>query len=92
MCPLWLISVSVASLLPIVVDSFFLDEDVYSNLKNLNGVLKVFLLKISVGLITLQGIIVECLIAFGGNPYNSNSQYSADDRLQRNFCKISTFS
>jgi len=63
-------------------------EDVYSNLKNLNGVLKVFLLKISVGLITIQGIIVECLVEFGGNPYQSNSNYSAADRLQRNFCAL----
>jgi len=63
-------------------------EDVYGNLKNLNGVLKVFLLKISVGLITLQGIVVECLVEFGGNPYDSNSEYSAADRLQRNFCAL----
>ncbi len=63
------------------------DEDLYSYTLNLNGVLKVLLLKISVGLITIQGIVVELMNQFGANPYEGNDQFSAEDRLQRNYCE-----
>jgi hypothetical protein len=46
------------------------------------------LLKMSVGLITIQGIIVELMDAFGANPYEGNDEYSAEDRLQRNYCEF----
>jgi hypothetical protein len=63
-------------------------EDVYSFTTNLNGVLKLLLLKMSVGLITIEGIIVELMNAFGANPYKENNEYSAEDRLQRNYCAL----
>lgn len=68
----------------------FADDDVYGYLKNISGVLKALLLKKSVGFITLQSIVVNFLVQFGGNPYKENSQYSAEDRLQRYNCKRST--
>ncbi len=67
-----------------------LDEDIYSYTTNLNGVLKIMLLKMSVGLITIEGIIVELMNAFGANPYEANDEYSAEDRLQRNYCELCT--
>eukprot|EP01034_Spumella_vulgaris_P022052 gene22052-28147_t len=64
------------------------DEDIYSYTTNLNGVLKIMLLKMSVGLITIEGIIVELMNAFDANPYAANDEYSAEDRLQRNYCAL----
>jgi len=63
-------------------------EDVYEHLKNIHGVLKAILLKVSVALITIQGIVLGFLIELGGNPYKDNDKYSAEDRLQRYYCAL----
>jgi len=55
---------------------------------NLLGTSKIVLLKISVGLIVIQGLIEEFLYAFGVITVESSSTFSGKERAQRFYCFI----
>lgn len=55
---------------------------------NLLGTSKIVLLKISVGLIVIQGLIEEFLYAFGVITVESSSTFSGKERAQRYYCFI----
>ena len=55
---------------------------------NLLGACKIILLKISVGLIVVQGLIEEFLFAFGVISVESSSGFSGEERAQRFYCFI----
>jgi len=61
-------------------------ESVLRASSNLNGVYKMILLKVSVGIIVLQGLIEEILWATGEIKLDSTSMYTAEERAQRIFC------
>lgn len=65
----------------------FLDENVYQQSSNLFGLVKAFLLKFSVGLIVLQGLIVQFMTVTGSEPYDDDSDYSAEDKTIRGYSK-----
>ena len=55
---------------------------------NLLGTAKIILLKISVGLIVIQGLIEEFLFAFGVIKVEGSSSFSGKERAQRFYCFI----
>lgn len=55
---------------------------------NLLGTYKIVLLKISVGLIVIQGLIEEFLFAFGVISIQPSSSFSGQERAQRFYCFI----
>jgi hypothetical protein len=55
---------------------------------NLLGTSKIILLKISVGLIVIQGLIEEFLFAFGVITVESSAGFSGKERAQRFYCFI----
>jgi hypothetical protein len=55
---------------------------------NLLGACKIVLLKISVGLIVVQGLIEEFLFAFGVISVGSSEGFSGEERAQRFYCFI----
>lgn len=61
---------------------------VYSVSGNLLGNLKISLLKLSVVLIVLQGLILELLLAFGNPHAHSDCNFSPDQQAQRIYCLI----
>lgn len=64
---------------------------VYSYSTNIYGLMKLFLLKFSVGLIVLEGLICNFLINSGKTPYSSDDgddTYDADEKTQRGYCKL----
>lgn len=63
-------------------------EAVFAKSSNLKGVLKVMLLKFSVGLIVLQGIIEQALVLAHAEPYQDDSQWSKEDKTQRGYCLL----
>jgi hypothetical protein len=69
-----------------------LDENVYESCRNLFGILKAFLLKFSVGLIVLEGLIVQFMTVTGDEPYNDDSTWSAEEQTIRGYCKNISFS
>ncbi len=68
------------------VTPFSTDENLFDANRNLFGVLKFFLLKFSIGLIVLQGLVCEFLISFGDNPYHDDDKYSKQDKTIRGYC------
>lgn len=46
------------------------------------------LLKFSVGLIVLQGIIEQALVLAHAEPYQDDSQWSKEDKTQRGYCLL----
>lgn len=61
-------------------------ENVFNPNRNLFGILKLFLLKVSVGLIVLEGIICDLLTSFGGSPFSDDDRYSSEDKTVRGYC------
>ena len=61
-------------------------ESVLRASSNLNGVYKMILLKVSVGIIVLQGLIEEILWATGEIKLDSTSMFTGEERAQRIFC------
>jgi hypothetical protein len=63
---------------------------VYSNSQNIYGLMKVWLLKFSVGLIVIEGLICTFLVNSGKSPYSSDDgddTYNAEEKTQRGYCK-----
>jgi hypothetical protein len=50
--------------------------------------MKFFLIKFSVGLIVLQDIILSFLVAFDAEPYNDDSNFDAEEKTVRGYCKL----
>jgi hypothetical protein len=63
-------------------------EVMYGVSKNLMATFKLLLLKFSVGLIVIQGLIEEILWVLQVIPISPSSLYSAEDRSQRFYCFI----
>jgi len=54
------------------------------------GLTKLLLLKCSVGLIVLEGLIANFLISSGRSPYSSDDgddRYDTEEKTQRGYCK-----
>lgn len=68
----------------------FSDEMLFEHAKNLFGLTKLFLLKCSVGLIVLEGLIANFLVNSGKSPYSSDDgddMYDMEEKTQRGYCK-----
>lgn len=64
---------------------------VYNHSSNLYGLVKLVLLKCSVGLIVLEGLICSFLISSGRTPYSDDDgddTYDADEKTQRGYCEL----
>ena len=66
------------------------DESVFAHCKNLFGIIKLMMVKMTVGLITAQGLVESFLVATNSAPYNDDDQFSADEKAQRGYCKSPT--
>lgn len=54
---------------------------------NVNGACKIFILKVSVGLIVVQNLVEEILYATGTLDIQANDRYSSEQRAERALCK-----
>ena len=65
------------------------DESLYDNCRNINGVSKLFLLKFSVTLIVVQGLLQQVLTESGANltPFQEDDKYSVAEKIQLTYCK-----
>lgn len=66
-------------------------EVIYEQSKNLNGTFKILLLKFSVGLIVVQGLIEEIVFGSGLIHVEDSPSFTAEDRAQRLYCFIVLF-
>jgi hypothetical protein len=66
-------------------------ELIYSYSQNLMGTWKILLLKFSVGLIVIQGLIEEFLFISGVIDIQDSRTLSAQDRAQMAYCFIVLF-
>lgn len=68
---------------------------VYAHTTNIFGLIKLFLLKFSVGIIVLEGLICNFLINSGKTPYSSDDgddTYDSAEKTQRGYCKCQLLS
>jgi len=63
-------------------------ENIYSYSTNISGFYKLLILKMSVGIIVLQGIIVEILVAFDMIHMDEAHGYTEAEMIQRLYCFI----
>jgi hypothetical protein len=64
---------------------------VHERSENIFGVFKILLLKFSVGLIVVQGLIEEFLFSTGVIVLSASAHYSSQDRAQRWYCMVVLF-
>lgn len=83
-------SLSITSLITLLT-AFPIDENVFNDCVNLFGIFKFALLKFSVGLIVLQGLVCEFMIQANAEPYNDDNNWSSEEKLQRGYCKSCIF-
>lgn len=76
-------------LMNVLTNDFDVDEGVFEHSQNLFGLLKLAIVKISVGLITLEGLVENFLYESGKSPYNDDSEFTQQEQTQRAFCKKS---
>jgi hypothetical protein len=50
------------------------------------------MLKISVGLIVLEGLIAQFMTVTGDEPYGDDSDWNAEEQTLRGYCKFVKFS
>jgi len=65
----------------------FTDEIIFEHCTNLFGVVKLLLLKVSVGAIVVQGLIESFVFSSGASPYGDDDEFSAEDKTLRAYCK-----
>ena len=65
------------------------DHSVYDHCTNIFGVTKLLLLKVVVGAIVVQGLIESALYSSGASPYESDDDYSAEQKALRAYCELS---
>jgi len=63
-------------------------ESIFSECKNLMGIVKVFLLKISVVLIVLQGLIAQIMVTANAEPYSDDSTWNSAQKTNRGYCLL----
>ena len=63
-------------------------ENVYTLNENIKGVSKLFVIKVSVGIIVFQGLIVQIVIALNQVTLHANSQFTQEEMAIRLYCKI----
>jgi len=63
-------------------------ENVYANCKNLYGIVKLLLLKFSVGMIVLEGLIEQFLVLTNSSPYGDDGSYDTAENTQREYCAL----
>lgn len=66
----------------------FFFEMIYEHTLNLHGISKIWLLKFSVGLIVIQGLIEQFLFDAHVLDIKDSSNYSAEDRAQMIYCFV----
>lgn len=59
----------------------------FTHCRNLYGVVKLVLLKLSVGAIVLEGLIEQFIVMADAQPYNDDSTYSSEEKTQRGYCE-----
>jgi hypothetical protein len=67
----------------LIVDA---DELVYALCSNVFNIWKVTLLKLSISLIVLEGLIAEFMISFDAAPYDDDSEFDKDEKTYRAYC------
>ena len=67
---------------------FILDENVFEQCTNLFGVVKLILLKISVGAIVVQGLIESFLYTSGTSPFKDDDTYDSEEKTLRAYCQF----
>lgn len=72
---------------PVILTVLFF-ENIYEFNKNLNAITKLLVIKLSVGLIVSQGIIVEVLIATNSLNLSDSAPFTAGERAIRILCVI----
>lgn len=65
-----------------------LDENVFEHCLNLFGIVKLLLLKVSVGAIVVQGLIESFVYSSGASPYKDDDVFSAEDKTLRAYCEL----
>jgi hypothetical protein len=60
--------------------------------KNISGVFKFLVIKISVGLIVAQGLVAQFLIITGSSPYVEDDHLSAEEKTIRGYSTWHTYS
>jgi hypothetical protein len=60
---------------------------VYGDCVNIFGIVKFALLKFSVGLVVLQGLVSQFMIESGKEPFNDDNTWSAQQKTERGYCK-----
>jgi hypothetical protein len=70
-----------------VLSTIIFFENVYEQCTNLMAISKFLVIKVSVGLIVTQGIIVQIVIALNKVTLKDDSEYSGDDRAIRLYCE-----
>jgi hypothetical protein len=71
-----------------IPSSFVADENVFEQCTNLFGVVKLILLKISVGAIVVQGLVESFLYTSGTSPFKDDDTYDAEEKTLRAYCKF----
>ena len=54
---------------------------------NLFGIVKLLLLKVSVGAIVVQGLIESFIYSSGASPYKDDDVFSAEEKTMRAYCE-----
>jgi hypothetical protein len=67
-----------------------IDENVFEHCTNLFGVVKLILLKISVGAIVVQGLVESFLYSSGTSPFKDDDTYDSEEKTLRAYCKFGT--
>jgi len=63
-------------------------ESIFSECNNLAGIVKVFLLKFSVGLIVLQGLIAQIMVTANAEPFSDDSTWSSAQKTDRGYALL----
>jgi hypothetical protein len=71
-----------------VLSTVIFFENVYKHQINLMGVSKFIVIKSSVGLMVVQGLIIQILIATDNITLSDTSTYTGDERAIRIYCKL----
>lgn len=64
------------------------DENLFEHSTNLYGLVKLILLKVTVGVIVLQGLIAAFIYSSGASPYSDDDELSQEEKTQRAYCKL----
>ena len=63
-----------------------IDELILDETKNIAGVLKFLVIKVSVGAIVVQGLVAQFLSVTATSPYVDDDHFTADEKTTRGYC------